>query len=124
VVVEGLGNAWTDTGAQGRFSLPGLSRGSTSLMAVSPDGEHRVTVEAEAPATELVLRFERQLRVLGRVVDESGRPVTEFRVEWHEVTQPRGRFELVTLEGEGAHRQRVELKPGQTNVRVAAAVSD
>jgi hypothetical protein len=82
------------TGADGRFSLAGLQPGPATLFATDPRGSSSPRLDVTVPATELELRIPAAPRVKGRVVDESGRPLTAFSINGEELQPPDGRFEV------------------------------
>ncbi|GMU60875.1 MAG: hypothetical protein AMXMBFR34_26380 [Myxococcaceae bacterium] len=93
-VVGGGPTTAATTDEQGRFELRGLPKGGVSLLAIAPDGSRTASSELTAPARGVELRFEEQLHVTGRVVDEAGRPVQQYMLERIDVNDPSGRFDL------------------------------
>ncbi|MCC6334254.1 MAG: carboxypeptidase regulatory-like domain-containing protein [Myxococcales bacterium] len=93
-VVGGGPTTAATTDAQGRFELHGLPKGEVTLMAIAPEGSRSASAALIAPARGVELRFEEQLHVTGRVVDEAGRPVQQYMLERSDVNDPSGRFDL------------------------------
>lgn len=78
----------TNTDGQGRFTITGLEPGKLTLKASlrSPGkGSSRATYRAEQSAVEagsqnLILRLEAPLLLSGQVLDDLGKPISEFTV--------------------------------------------
>jgi protocatechuate 3,4-dioxygenase beta subunit len=92
----GAGYAVDETDEAGAFKLSGLQPGKYELRAMGPKrGEHAVakaTAQAGDTAVQLVLAEARKL--VGRVVDEAGRPLASFSINDKRFDAPDGKFEL------------------------------
>lgn len=86
------------TDANGHFTAKGLLPGRKLVLnAVHPDYDLTKTVNVQVEAgtvAQAKLVLKRRGRYRGRVVSAAGKPLTHFRVENREFTDPSGRFEI------------------------------
>ena len=123
----------TASGADGRFSLPGLPGGLCLSLLLSSEHATDLAILAESsrglqarlpstvprmvcpeqPHVELVLKALPQVQ--GRVVDEHGAPLTVFQLDGQPRTHPEGRFSAPV----GSWRWRLSLAaPGRDTVEL------
>lgn len=97
----------TRSEADGRFVLPGLTPGALKIVATA-DGLGRGSVSAETGAEDVVVTLKAWGAIRGTVVDESGQPISPFRVSARapdtfggrseEIADASGVFELPEIE--------------------------
>ena len=97
--VTGVPNSMAMADAQGRFRITGAPQGPVHLLAFAGDSNRSVSATVEAPARDVVLRFDPRRRVTGRVVGDGGKPVTRFVIDGNWVSDAKGRFELELQDG-------------------------
>ncbi|MGC4119148.1 MAG: carboxypeptidase regulatory-like domain-containing protein [Myxococcales bacterium] len=84
----------------GSFALEGLEPGVYVLLASSRTAFARSEpVSARAGDTDVRIVLEASGKVRGRVVDESGAPIPVFKVDYQEVHDPGGAFEVLLRHG-------------------------
>lgn len=89
---------FVDTDEEGHFSMSALTPGDVVLNVTSPEGVE-LKHKTRAPSRDVRIVMTDPRKVRGRVVDESGRPITKFEINGHHVTPADGRFEVAAPSG-------------------------
>lgn len=92
------GMATDKSGPDGRFRLRTLPAGEVTVMTQAK-GFSPQQVKARAPDSNLVIKLEQADVVAGRVVDEQGAPVKQFRISSRPFDTQDGRFEMPVRRG-------------------------
>lgn len=95
--VQPTGMGSTTTDAEGRFRLRTLPAGEVNLAVEHKTG--RASEKVHAPDEHLVIKLKQGTTLSGRVVDESGKPLTVFKVLQRPYDDADGRFTMAARVG-------------------------